>query len=283
MAPMTIFALLALSLAAGEMERFQVAGEWCFLRAPAAPTTEAVLLIHGNGQTVDAKTSSMEQTESTRRFLDALVAKGYVVAQSNHGATRTNGMWGNAKTQDAVLALANYLRDKRGIRKIHAAAISAGNATLLNLALDAKVQFATAVLIAPVISLESMYRCPGGTDRVTGIAEAFVFRPAAACPGDPLQDTAFRTATAGADPLRRIRAMTPAALKTRLSATRWMSLYSDRDPKVLPEENILPLAKLLRDAGVLLELRSVNEAAHSADEVLKRYTSDVLRLLAAGQ
>lgn len=101
--------LLAVSAGASAAEtvRVQVAGEWCFIKTPEgrARSGEAVVLIHGNGETVDERSSSWEKAPGSQRLMDALLESGYMLAQSNHGATPQNGMWGNAKTQTSVLAL----------------------------------------------------------------------------------------------------------------------------------------------------------------------------------
>ncbi len=192
------------NLHAAETERLQVAGEWCFIKTPVSPRPgEAVILIHGNGETVEADSSSWERAEGDAALMDALLEGGFLLAQSNHTAVPGNGMWGSPATQQSVLALMDHLRKTQGVEVFHAAAISAGNATLLNLLLDGKAAFRSAVLIAPVVSLESLYRCPAGVDRVSGIAIAFDFQPAHGCPGDPEGDEAFKKATAPHDPLRQ--------------------------------------------------------------------------------
>jgi alpha-beta hydrolase superfamily lysophospholipase len=184
-------------------------------------------------------------------------------------------MWGNPATQESVLALMDHLRNTRGVEVFHVAAISAGNATLLNLVLDGKAAFRSAVLIAPVISLESLYRCPAGIDRVSGIATAFDFQPADGCPGDPERDEAFRTATAPHDPLRKARRMKPSALTKALSATRWMALYDRGDPKVIPEENLLPLIELLQPLGVGFCVRSQKKNTHTPKDLLLAHRHEI--------
>ncbi|MCZ2151612.1 MAG: hypothetical protein LC126_28040 [Bryobacterales bacterium] len=77
-----------------------------------------------------------------------LRAAGFLLAQSNHTAIPGNGMWGNAAAQAAVLSLIGYVREKYQPRRIHAIAAPAGNVTLLNLALDRKVAFRSAMLMA---------------------------------------------------------------------------------------------------------------------------------------
>ncbi len=263
-------------------KRFQIGGDWCFVEVPkdAEKRREAVILIHGNGQTVDETTSSWESNAASRRAMDRLLRAGYVIAQTNHGATRENGMWGNPATQNAVAALMERLKSEYGIDRFHAMAISAGNATLLNLVLNRKADFASAVLVAPVISLESMYRCPGNTDRVGGIAQAFAFQPASACPGNPEQDRAFRKATASSDPLRRIRALPPSKIPSHLGGTRWLALFSDDDPKVLASENVRAFQAILGKSGVSVEAKTLRIPTHSSDELLNRYSSDIVDFLA---
>jgi pimeloyl-ACP methyl ester carboxylesterase len=255
---------------AAETERLQVGGEWCFIKTPASEARhgEAVILIHGNGETVESDSSSWERLKWATELMDALLEGGFLLAQSNHSAIPGNGMWGNTATQESVLALMDHLRTTRGIRTFHAVAMSAGNLTLLNLLLDGKARFQSAVLIAPGLSLESAYRCPAGFDRVSGIARAFDFRPAHGCPGDPEGDEAFRRATAHHDPLRKAREMAPSALATALSGTRWMALYDRGDPKALPEENLLPFLALLEAAGIDVRVHSVKEDDHTPSELV---------------
>lgn len=268
----------------GTTSRFRIGEDWCFVVIPkgTAKIRDAVILIHGNGQTVGESTSSWESNASSHRAIDKLVDAGYLVAQTNHGATPDNGMWGNAATQDAVVALMKRLKAEHGIERFHAIAMSAGNATLLNLVLNRKAEFASGVLLAPVISLESMYRCPGETERVQGISKAFAFQPASACPGKPEQDAAFRKATASADPLRRIMALPPAKVKSELGPTRWLAVFSDEDPKVPPRENARALESLLEKAGIALDIKTLKIPTHSSDELLNRYTANILDLFALG-
>lgn len=274
---LTLLLLLTASAAEVETQRLQIDGEWCWIKIPAQRKPGiAVLAIHGNGQTVTAKSSSFEEGAGFRRLTDALTAQGYLVAQSNHGATADNGMWGNARTQSTVVALAKHLRTKYGVKRFHALAVSAGGATLMNLALDRDLRFETALLIVPVISLESMYRCPGGMDRVKGLSEAFGFQAASACPGDPAKDAAFRKATDSFDPLRRMAAMPPGDLRARLKRTRWMGILNTGDPRVLPKENILPMADLFRRAGLEIGLKSMDLDTHSADQPLAKYEAEIL-------
>ena len=48
--------MLAPGTPATETERLQVGGEWCFIKTPPRDPRpgEAVILIHGNGETVEA-------------------------------------------------------------------------------------------------------------------------------------------------------------------------------------------------------------------------------------
>jgi len=279
------FWVLALTMSApnvhaAETERLRVAGEWCFIKTPASPRPgEAVILIHGNGETVEADSSSWERAEGDAALMDALLEAGLLLAQSNHTAIPGNGMWGSPATQQSVLALMDHLRSTRGVEVFHAAAISAGNATLLNLLLDGKAPFRSAVLIAPVVSLESLYRCPAGVDRVSGIATAFDFQPAHGCPGDPEGDEAFKRATAPHDPLRKARQMDTSALASALSATRWMALYDRGDPKVLPEENLLPFVELLESAGIGMRVRSQKKDTHTPKDLLLTHRQEIAGFL----
>lgn len=272
--------LFVSSLPAAETLRLQVGGEWCWVKLPASPGKgEAVLAIHGNGQTVTAAGSSWEEGPGFARLTDTLLAQGYIVAQSNHSATPENGMWGNEKTLRTVSALAAHLRRNYGVKKLHAAAVSAGNATLMNLLLDRRLKFEAALLIVPVLSLESMYRCPGGMDRVKGLADAFAFRPARPCPGDPAADQSFRKATAAYDPLRRMQQMPHAAMRARLGRTRWMAIFNDRDPRVLPSENIVPVQALMQRASIPVRMLSMDLDTHSSDEPLAKYEDELVRWL----
>jgi pimeloyl-ACP methyl ester carboxylesterase len=278
--------VLALALSvdpalSAETERLQVDGEWCFIKTPASGERhgEAVILLHGNGETVEADSSSWERLKWATELMDALLDAGFLLAQSNHTAVPGNGMWGNPATQESVLALMDHLQRTRGTRTFHAVAMSAGNLTLLNLLLDGKTPFESAVLIAPGLSLESAYSCPAGFDRVSGIARAFDFEPAHGCPGDPEGDEAFRRATARHDPLRKATAMTPSALATALSGTRWMALYDRGDPKALPEENLLPFLSLLEAAGIEVRVRSVKEDTHTPTELVHAWRRDVAEFL----
>jgi hypothetical protein len=210
--------------------------------------------------------------------MDRLLAAGYLVAQSNAAALPSNGMWGNPATQQAVMALMGYLRANRGVTAFDAIALSAGNLTLLNLALSGEANFGHAVLTAPVISLVSLYRCPGGFERVNGISAAFGFTPARACPGDPEHDPEFLRRTAASDPLRVIDGKR--SLLTRLAGTRWLSCYEEKDPKVPPPENILALQDRFREAKIPLRTWALpNTASHGSREMFEGCVPEILDLL----
>ncbi len=240
-------------------ERLRIGGEWCFIKSPEEDRRpgEAVILIHGNGELVVEWSSSWEQAEGNKHLMTTLLDAGYLLAQSNHKAIPGNGMWGNEDTQESILDLIDHLAANYGVTKFHAIAASAGNTTLLNLILGGRADFESVVLVVPVLSLESMYRCPAGVNRVGGISTAFAFQPAGECPGDPDNDMAFRRAAEGWDPLRRLRALGADRRRKVLSGVRWATLYHEGDPKVIPAENILPFGEFLEQAGLpLLEIAS---------------------------
>jgi hypothetical protein len=272
-------ALCAAAVCAGTAEHFQVGGQWCFVEAPAGKArSRAIVLIHGNGETVGPETSSWERNPGTRFLMDRLLEAGFLVAQSNATAVPSNGMWGNAGTQEAVLALMTYLRDNRGVTSFDALALSAGNVTLLNLALAGKARFFHAVLTAPVISLASLYRCPGGFDRVTQISGAFRFSPAHACPGDPRQDPEFLRRTQGYDPLRTIAEDSRALSK--MAGTRFLACYEEDDPKVPPAENILALRDQFHQWKVPLRTWFLPGAAtHGSKEMFEGCTPEIIKFL----
>ena len=59
MRPTTLWALTlilsASSAPSADTERLQIDGEWCFIKSQPSPRPgEAVILIHGNGETVEA-------------------------------------------------------------------------------------------------------------------------------------------------------------------------------------------------------------------------------------
>jgi hypothetical protein len=171
----------------------------------------------------------------------------------------------------------SLVRKDYGISRFSAITVSAGSVTLLNLLLDSKASFESAVLFAPVISLESMYRCPGGFDRVKGIAEAYRFQAAQGCPGDPDKDTGFRRATEGFDPMRRIRS---GLLRNWSgSKTSWMVLYHRNDPKVLPPENGTRFVELLRGSGAAVREVAIDGNTHNSDDQMRSQLQEVVRFV----
>jgi hypothetical protein len=122
-----------------------------------------------------------------------------------------------------------------------------------------------------------MYRCPGGFDRVKGIAEAYNFHAAHACPGDPDKDGAFRRATEGFDPMRRIRGELPKAWAG--SKTSWMVLYHHKDPKVLPPENGAPFVEFLHRSGAKVREVAIEGATHNSDDLMRDNQQQVVELM----
>ncbi len=216
--------------------RFQIKGDWCFVKKTDAATERAVVLLHGNGEIVAANGSTWEIRADENGLIELLTGAGFIVAQSNAAAIPGNGMWGNSATERAVSALMRHLRRVEHAARFDAIAISAGNLTLLNLMLGG-VSFDHVVMLAPVTSLESLYRCPAGVDRVGQISRAFGFAPASGCPGNPEKDPGFRRTTADLDP-GRAGPLTRRRLRV-LRKARWMAFYEEYDPKVPPPENIL--------------------------------------------
>lgn len=241
--------LWAPSVAAQRVDtlRFQIGDDWCFVKRPPVATDRAIVIIHGNGEVVEAHGSSWESRREENSLLEELADAGFVVAQSNAAAVPGNGMWGNLDTQRAVSALIARLRRVEHARHFDAVAISAGNLTLLNLMLRG-TSFDHVVMLAPVTSLASLYRCPAGVNRVRQISRAFGFRPASGCPGDPEHDQAFLHATAGEDP-GSVEQFTSSQIRLLRNA-RWMAIYEEHDPKVPPAENIVPWAARLQSLGV---------------------------------
>src|SRR6185437_15173105 len=94
----------------GDTLRFQIDGDWCFVKRPHTATDRAIVIIHGNGEVVERNGSSWEARRDQNSLLEELVAAGFIVAQSNAAAVPGNGMWGNAATQRAVLGLIGHLR-----------------------------------------------------------------------------------------------------------------------------------------------------------------------------
>jgi len=268
---------LLLRAAAKPLQHLQVAGEWCFIGVPDQPARRAIIILDGNGTTVDAASSSWEKDPACSALSQAFLDAGFLVAQSNRTAHKDNGMWGNAASQSAVLELLSLLRKKYGIERFNALSVSAGGVTLLNLLLDGKASFEAAALFSSVISLESMYRCPGGSDRVKGIAEAYNFRPAHGCPGDPEHDADFRRATEGFDPMRRIASGLPK--NWNASKTSWMVLYHHGDPKVLPPENGARLVELLRRAALPVKVVAIDGNTHNSDDLMRDKLKDVVQFM----
>jgi pimeloyl-ACP methyl ester carboxylesterase len=259
------------------LKHLQVVGEWCFIGVPVRKSNRAVMILDGNGTTVGPTSSSWEKNAACAALSQALIDAGFVVAQSNRTATPDNGMWGNPPSQQAVIALMAMLRHDYGINRFTAMTVSAGSITLLNLLLDGKAEFEAAALFSPVISLESMYRCPGGFNRVKWIAAAYKFQPARPCPGDPENDEAFRHATDGFDPMRRIRSGLP---KSRGGLrTSWMVLYHRGDPKVLPPENGARFVRLLRANAAAVKEVAIDGNTHNSDDLMRGNLQDVVRLM----
>jgi hypothetical protein len=250
-----IFVLVAAPLfSAVRTERFQIAGDWCFVMRNGPRTDRAVVILHGNGEVVGSAGSSWETRHDESRLMETLANTGYLVAQSNAAAIPGNGMWGNENTQRAVLALMDRLHRVDHVRHFDAIAISAGNLTLLNLILRGTV-FEHVVMLAPVTSLRSLYRCPAGVNRVRQISLSYRFTAASGCPGDPKHDEAFRREAAGYDPTA-IDAFSPEQTRV-LHATRWMAVYEDGDPKVPPQENILVWKRKLEHYNINVVTRVV--------------------------
>ena len=282
--PLALAAATTVPAAPPFTERLKIGGEWCFIKSPEtdARPGEAVILIHGNGELVVEWSSSWEQAEGNKHLMTTLLDAGYLLAQSNHAAIPGNGMWGNEDTQESILELIDYLAANHAVKRFHAVAGSAGNATLLNLILERRADFESVVLVVPVLSLESMYRCPAGVNRVAGISTAFAFQPAGECPGDPDNDMAFRRATEAWDPLRRLHAMGADRRRKVLSGVRWATLYHEGDPKVIPAENILALAEMLEEAGLsLLKIASPLET-HSPGPLFSDHAERVVEFFKNG-
>ncbi len=141
----------------------QVGGEWCLIGLPAAPNHpgEAIVLIHGNGETVGPETSSWEKNPDSLSMIEALRDAGYLIAQSNHTATPESGMWGNAASQDAVLSLIGNLKERYRIERFHAFTVSAGSVVLVNLLLNGKASFAGAAIFSPAPVSREYLPLPG--------------------------------------------------------------------------------------------------------------------------
>ena len=255
--------------------RGRVGGECCFVKFPTgAPNGEAVVTLHGAGEWVNETSSSWETQPGASRMMEALLAAGFMVTQSNSGARNGNGMWGNAATQRTTAALVDHLRTDYGARKVHAMAVSAGNLVLINLLLNRKARFDKVVMLAPCLSLASEYKCPGGVNRVKTIAEAFAFQPASHCPGDPVKDAAFLAATKDYDPLLITQRKPRTELASLLRGVQWMAVYETRDPRVPPDENILPFVERLRQAGIFVKLTPLEADTHGSQEL---YLANIAR------
>src|SRR5262245_43056353 len=74
------------------MKHLQVAGEWCFVGMPDQRTSRAVMILDGNGTTVNETSSSWEKNPACAALSGALLDAGFVVAQSNRTAHPDNGM-----------------------------------------------------------------------------------------------------------------------------------------------------------------------------------------------
>jgi pimeloyl-ACP methyl ester carboxylesterase len=261
------------------MKHVQVAGEWCFIGTPAGAkeTERAVITFDGNGTTVGQDSSSWEKNAACTALSQAIMDAGMVVAQSNRTAHPDNGMWGNEPSQRSFVSLIDLLRREYKIRNFSALTVSAGCAIILNLLLDEKAVFDAVAMFAPAISLESMYRCPGGIDRVKGIAEAYAFQPLHGCPGDPDHDSEFRRATEKFDPMRRIRSGLPKVWGG--SKTSWMILYHHGDPKVTPAENGGRWAQVLRASGAKVQEIGIKGDTHNSDDLMRDHSAEVVRLM----
>jgi hypothetical protein len=209
--------------------------------------------------------------------METLVESGFLVAQSNARAIPGNGMWGNPDSQRSVLALIDHLRSAEHVRHVDAIAISAGNLTLLDLILRGTV-FEHVVMLAPVTSLGSLYRCPAGVNRVRQISRAFGFSPAGGCPGDPEHDPEYRRAVSGNDP-SVVEPFTPAQVRL-LRAMHWLAVYEEQDPKVPPTENILAWKKKLEERHIEFAARVIPGAqTHAGPKLITENISGLLAFL----
>lgn len=260
--------------------RTQVAGEWCFVKFPHGHGNgQAVLTLHGAGEWVNETSSSWEAQPGATRLMNALLDAGYVVAQSNSAARSGNGMWGNRDTQATTAAFLGWLSSEHALRRVHAVAVSAGNLILVNLLLGTRAKFESAVMLAPCLSLESEYKCPGGVNRVKTIAEAYHFEPKSGCPGDPEGDREFLKATAEDDPLRRVKRLDDERIRTAFGSTRWMAAYETHDPRVPPAESLLPFAARLNRAGVPLKILPMEAKTHGSQELFLRSVATILAFI----
>ena len=257
--------------------RQQIAGEWFFLKIPPNwKRRELVIIFHGAGEWVDATTSSWETQPGATRLMQTLLRAGFAVAQSNDGARQGNGMWGNGDTQTAAVEFAGWIASHYRPRKLHALAVSAGNLVLMNLLLGGKMRFASAVMLAPCLSIASEYRCPGGIDRIKTISEAFGFTPTSGCPGDPKSDAAFLSATENDDPMRRLQKCSDVEVRSVFNQTRLLAIYESDDPRVPPAENIVPFSRRLLKASVPLDVIRMEADTHGSQELFVRYTPRIV-------
>jgi hypothetical protein len=150
---------------------------------------------------------------------------------------------------------------------------------LLNLLLSRRARFASAVMLAPCVSIASEYRCPGGVNRVKTIAEAYDFAAASGCPGDPAHDEAFLRGTADYDPLRRLQSLRSTQVAWIFGDTRLLAIYESRDPRVPPAENILPFSALLQSAHVPITITRMEADTHGSQELFLRYTEQIVAFL----
>jgi alpha-beta hydrolase superfamily lysophospholipase len=260
--------------------RQQIGGEWCVVKFPGERMNhEAVLILHGAGEWVNGTTSSWESQPGASHLIEKLLAAGYIVAQSNSAARNGNGMWGNGETQKTTAEFSDWLHSRYRLRKLHAVAVSAGNLVLLNLLLSRRARFASAVMLAPCVSIASEYRCPGGVNRVKTIAEAYDFAAASGCPGDPAHDEAFLRGTADYDPLRRLQSLRSTQVAWIFGDTRLLAIYESRDPRVPPAENILPFSALLQSAHVPITITRMEADTHGSQELFLRYTEQIVAFL----
>jgi hypothetical protein len=260
--------------------RQQIGGEWFFVKVPSNwHRRELVMIFHGAGEWVNETTSSWETQPGATKLMESLLRAGFAVAQSNDGARNGNGMWGNADTQTAAVAFADWINANHRPSRIHALAVSAGNLVVMNLLLGGQMRFASVVMLAPCLSIASEYRCPGGMDRVKTIAEAFRFTPASGCPGDAQNDTAFLSATEGVDPMRRLEKCSDAEIRAIFGKTGLLAIYESHDPRVPPAENIVPFSHRLRKAGVRLQVTRMEADTHGSQELFLRYTPRIVAFL----
>jgi pimeloyl-ACP methyl ester carboxylesterase len=274
-------AACSLAASSDEITHFQIEGDWCFVGLPNKPIEprRALIILDGNGTTVTAESSSWEKNAAATLLGRAILNAGFVIAQSNRTARPDNGMWGNLASQRAVLALMDHLRRRYAVQRFSALSVSAGGLTLLNLLLNRTAVFDAAVLFAPALSLESMYRCPSGINRVTPIAEAFHFHPLHGCPGASDVDAEFRNATRDFDPMRRIEK----ELGGSWTGVKipWFVLYHQHDPKVPPPENAARFVSLMRKAHARVREAAPEGNTHNSDDLMRDHSDAVVEFLTA--